>query len=319
MAETTASPARTTHAAAVLLLAGGIRPSALAFSAGCSVLDLEIRPGMSLSRYWLDLWNSVGHDWPEGTPIRFLVSSSVPAPHPEQGLGRWSASVERDRREYAGPAGALGDATADLPEDAHIVVHDAGAFPACEIGPAIAQHFATGADATVGVNPDSSAAGFYLFRCGLLRDVSRVGFTDLKEQLINRLVQRGTSVRAARLSGRGFLPLRTRRDFLTAARLANSLSKPSAPPLAPIVTRANHIGERSLVSPGAAIAASASVIDSVVMSGAVIGDGAIVARSIVCRGASVPAGGRAVDVVVSGDEIRPDSWSEAHLRWRRKP
>lgn len=306
------------HCAAVLLLAGGIRPSALGYTAGCSVLDLEIRPGMSLSRYWLDLWNAVGHDWPEGTPIRFLVSGNMPAPSPEQGLGRWSASIERDKRDYAGPAGAVRDAISELPDEAHVVVHDAAAYPACEIGPVIAEHFASGAGATVAVNPDSSAAGFYVFRCGLMRDVSRVGFTDLKEQFLNRLVERGTSVRVARLSGRGFLPLRTRRDFLNAAHLAGGGRARAATALSPVVTKADAGMVDSIVSQGAAIGEGACVVDSVVMSGATVGEGAIVARSVVCPGGVVGAGERVVDAVVSRDGVRTDGWADAHVRWRKK-
>ena len=53
-----------------------------------------------------------------------------------------------------------------------------------------------------------------------------------------------------------------------------------------------------VVEPGATVAASAHVHDSVVLRGATVGEGAVIVRSVVCPGRIVKPGSRVVDELV---------------------
>lgn len=303
---------------AVLLLGGGIRPSPLGYACGCSVLDLEIRPGVTVLASWARRWRATDLDGAP-PPVRCLVARGAQAPtatHSDEGA---QIAVELDPREFCGPAGAVRDAVANLGDDAVIVVHEAAAFPTFDPGAVVAAHLESDAQGTVCVNPDGAAAGFFVFRAGDFRAVSRVGFTDLKEQFLTRLQAAGARIRAHRLPDEGLLPLRTRAGFLHAAMFAAGFREDDAHGLAPtILSAAQPICPRSIIAGTARVSSRAAVVRSVIMSGSSVDDGAVVVRSIVCSGASVGAGQEVLDAVVSREGVRTDAWAEARARWRRK-
>lgn len=306
---------RASRPAAALMLGGGLRPSPLGYAVGGSVLDLEIMPGVTVAQRWLDMWTSLPIEH-RPTVVRCLVARSAPVPRSIE--ARDGVSVELDAREYCGPAGAVRDAVAAMLDADHVIVHEAATFPAASPEGCIADHLASGAEGTIAVNPDGSPAGLYAFRARAFRTVSSVGFTDLKEQFLDRLRAGGAVLRVHRMEGAGILPLRTRTDFLRAAKLAAGEALSGVPSIEPAYIAAGGSGRKgSFVAPGATIGIRTGVIDSVIMNGSLVDQDAIVVRSIVCPGARVGPGVRVVDAVVGPDGVRSDAWANAKVRWRQ--
>lgn len=307
-----ASPERAIGAVAVLMLGGGIRPSPLGFAAGCSVLDLHIAPETTVLAMWRDRWRSaLGH----GVMVRCLVAQGAAPPRSVSD----GVTVEIDRRDYCGPAGAVRDAVEPLEDATLLVVHEGASYPACDVGEAVRRHIESGADATVCMNADGSPAGMYFCRAEHFRTVSRVGFTDLKEQLLPRLRSRGVNIGVMELAGAGVLALRQRAAFLRAAIGPEGGGQLTLARLEPTIVSAQGDGrDACVVSASATLAASARVVQSVIMPGARVDEGAVVVRSLVCPGAVLGPGERVVDAVVTAEGVRTDSWATARARWRQR-
>ena len=302
---------------AVLMLGGGLRPSPLGYAVGVSPLDLEILPGVSVAQRWARTWRSAMAGAP--VPIRCLVARGAPLSLSIRAGGADGVALEVDAREFCGPAGAVRDAVASLPPQQIIAVNEAATYPAVSVAPLLSAHVQTGAEATVAMNPDGSPAGLYIFSAGLFRDVSAVGFTDLKEQFLDRLRTREVDIRVEVLKGPGVLPLRTRAEFLQAAHIAAGRSARIAGDVAPAwLVGAGEDARDSMLSTDVRLGRDARVIGSVIMTGATIESGAIVVRSIVCAGATVREGQQVVDSVVTPQGVRNDAWASARARWRQK-
>lgn len=302
---------------AALMLGGGLRPSPLGYAVGGSPLDLEILPGVTVAQRWARAWRSATAG--DATPIRCLVARGAHAPVSLALFADEAVRLEMDQREFCGPAGAVRDAVASMPADETIAVNEAATFPAASMDSLLASHFESRAEATIAMNPDGSPAGVYIFRVGQFRDVSGVGFTDLKEQFLDRLRLRGVDIRVHTLEVPGALPLRTRTEFLHAAHIAAGRAARGAGDVEPAWLVGEAVNTRdSTLSTAARIGLGARVIGSVIMTDATIEPGAVVVRSIVCAGATVREGQQVVDSVVTPQGVRNDAWANARARWRQK-
>jgi glycosyltransferase involved in cell wall biosynthesis len=269
--------------AASILLAGGLRPSPLAATAGCSVLDLWPAADATVLDLCLDAIAELAGELSRVVPVRIVHDAHAPPPWPRAGSTA-QVIIEQEPRPLRGPAGLLRDLCRDYGSHDHVLVAESARLPACSLAPVLAEHARHAADVTVVANPDHSPAGVYLVRCGVLDLVPAAGFVDLKEQWLPRAVEAGFNVRVHVLEAPGAMPLRTRRQFLDAA--------------APNGSR--------VVCPGGLIGPGASVIDSIVMPGAVVGPMATVLRSLLCPGSEVHAGANVVDAIVRGSECLSD-------------
>ncbi len=307
-----ASPESAIGAVAVLMLGGGIRPSPLGFAAGGSVLDLHVAPDTTLLQMWRDRWR---HALGNGALIRCLVAQGAAPPRsaPE------GVVVEIDRRDYCGPAGAVRDAVELMDDGTLLAVHEGASHSGCDVGEALRTHIDRGADASVCMNADGSPAGMYFCRAEHFREVSRVGFTDLKEQLLPRLRSRGVQIGVIELPGAGITALRQRAAFLGAAIGPGAAVFAPASRLEPTIVGAGGDGRAtSVVSAAATIASSARIVQSVIMPSVRVDEGAVVVRSLVCSGAALRPGARIVDAVVTTEGVRDDAWATARARWRQR-
>ena len=269
--------------AASILLAGGLRPSPLARTAGCSVLDLWPTPDQTVLDHWLDRIAELAGELSRVIPVRVVHDANTPPPWPRRGSGG-PLIIEHEPRPLRGAAGLLHDVCRDYGSQEHVLVAEAARLLSCPLAPLLADHALHGADVTVASNADHSPAGVYLVRCGVLDLVGPSGFVDLKEQWLPRTIEAGLSVREHQLAGSGALPLRTRQQFVDAA--------------APNGSR--------VVCAGGLIGPEASVEGSIVMPGAVVGPMANVVRSLLCPDSQVRAGANIVDAVVRGSECLSD-------------
>jgi len=302
---------------AALMLGGGLRPSPLGYAVGGSSLDLEILPSVTVAQRWVQAWRSATAS--RAMPIRCLVARGAHAPVSLGAFAEESIRLEVDGREFCGPAGAVRDAVASMPAHRNIAVNEAATFPATSMAPLLASHLKSGAEATIAMNPDGSPAGVYLFRVEHFHDVSAVGFTDLKEQFLDRLRRRGVDIRVHALEPPGVLPLRTRSEFLHAAHIAAGRAAKTAGDVEPAWLLDDSGAARdSVLSTMVRLGAGTRVMGSVIMTGATIESGSVVVRSIVCGGATVREGQQVVDSVVTPQGVRNDAWASARARWRQK-
>ena len=145
--------------------------------------------------------------------------------------------VEPDPTAYRGAAGLVAHLCAGYEDHEHVLVVEAGRVLASDVESMWDEHLASDADVTVGCNQDGSPGGVYITKCGVLRDIPPIGFVVIKEQWLASASDRGVKVRVHGFSSLGAIPLRTRADFLAAARhvnnhLASRAGRSIAPPLA---------------------------------------------------------------------------------------
>lgn len=280
---------------AIVLLAGGLVPPPLARAAQRSVLDLSLTPCETVLQRWARLLREAGVG---GVPARIVHGPQVPAPGLTGPL-RGEFEVIREADAYRGPAGAVRDAVQDLHSGSFALVIEATRFHDAPLGVTLNEWRSSGADVVVTCNEDHSPAGVYLIRRAVFDHVPPVGYMDLKEQLIQRAAAAGDRTALVACEGVRSFPLRTRRELLRAAALlADREQSGAVGRLGPSVLT----GERwaSVVCEGAVIHPSAVVVESVVMAGAQVGEGAVVARSVVCPSAIIAPRRTVLDEVVPG-------------------
>ncbi len=321
----------------VVMLAGGLKPSPLAAAAGRSVLDLSVDGRQTVLGHWLEhlaplAAASVG-DGP-GLPVRILHGSALAPTAPDRlpdGLAGWlpaglELTIERESKEFRGPAGVVKDAAEHLPEGATILVVEAARWfggDLCEVVRAHHQYDRDGrtkdgegpSAVTVVAGQGRAPAGIVVLERSTLDPISQLGFMDLKEQWLSKVAEGGRAVRVVDLGGTPSVLLREREGLLRAARYASIRDSVGAS--IGVGNRSEEGGPdglhslRSLycgsdqgyfaaVSPDATIQPNTSIVDSVIMEGAVVKAGAIVARSVICPGAVVREAEVVVDQVRSG-------------------
>lgn len=290
---------------AIVLLAGGLTPSPLARAAARSVLDLWVAPGESVLSRWVSLLGASGLDRFGGA--RVIHSREVPTPEPVAGV-----EVRSERDGYRGPAGAVADATAELDADEFVLVIEAHRFHACPLSEGLGDPRVAGADLVICCNADHTPGGVYLIRRSVLERVPAAGYLDLKEQLIARAVEANHRVEHAEYRRVCSVPIRSRRELLGAARLAQEVAGGHRPSAAPMVLTTQRW--TSVIAPSAEIAPDATVVESIVMPGASIGEGALVARSVVCPGGEIGPGETVLDRVVRAEERTPATRGRARMR-----
>lgn len=275
-----------------ILLAGGPHPSVIMRACGLSLYSLPITPD---SRSVLDLWTAGIASHPERMHTqsdRIICVSATPdlTPLVRHGIDGWS--LRPDASSYRGPAGVVRDATLDLSPDDHVLVGEASRAVGDCILELLRTHAATGADATIGVNPDHSPAGILVLRRRTLECIPDVGYMDIKEQFLPKIVSLGFNIRTTVLAAPGAIGFRTRLELLAAASLCDQHARTTT------VAR---------IAPTAVVHDEAHVVESIIGPSARIEAGAVVVRSIVTGSAVVTAGTAVHDAIVTPGGIFRDT------------
>lgn len=303
--------------AAVLVLAGGLRPSPLSAECGRSVLDLPLTRSHTVLTYWLARFAELCSGANPAPAVRIIHNQHTPAPTLPSDAPLAEITTERETKEYRGPAGVAKDACERYPADATILIVEGARCITASLASLLHEHAASGAAVTVGCNLDRSPAGVYAVRRSALDLIPGGGFMDLKEQWLSRVIAAGLPVHVHALSSGLALPMRTLEQFIAAVGHVNGWAESSVH-LDESTGQCDRVRtEHTVLSPNAVVGEGAVLIDSVVMPGATIGRGAIVARSLVCDGAVIPAGAQIVGSVVVGRgtarvTVQKRGFSKAH-------
>lgn len=204
-----------------------------------------------------------------------------------------------DEAPYRGPAGVLRDAVKDVSPDSTILVAEASRVVGTPLGPAVEAHLRQNSDATVGVNPDGSPAGLFVLKAGTLGLVPPVGFMDIKEQLLPKILASGRTVRVWRFEAPGLKSCRTRAEFLSAALAIQSARNEDEAP---------RMGSPGPVAAGvdAVLDPTAYIAHCAIGAGARVEAGAVLVRSVVIGTAVVAAGASISDAVITPSGVHAD-------------
>lgn len=191
----------------------------------------------------------------------------------------------RDQAAFRGTAGVLKDACADLSPDDRVLVVSGGEVLEGNLHPIVAKVGQIEGDVVLCRDAKHRPVSIWSIRAGCLEDVSSVGYSDFKEQVLSQLARR-CDVRVLTLpSSEGrFHWLRDLGDYLGCVREITGGSP-----------------QFRVCEEDVEIADGALVVDSVLLKGARIQAGAIVARSVIGAGVVIPSGRRVIDQVVTID------------------
>jgi hypothetical protein len=281
--------------AALILLAGGLRPSPLQQMLGIPPLCLPLGPHDTL----LDRWLSAAESLSGCGCVAIAVSTSEDADSIRAALAK-SRFAESDAMQirvvmepetWRGPAGLLHDLVQsgrcdlEVRPDTAVLAGEASCLPPENLENII-DRLGVGTPGVSVIGRTGEPAGLYAFTGAALGLIPPVGFYDIKEQMLPELYARGTPVQELRIA-RESHRIRDRETYLRAVRhaLPTDSEITGCSPEARIVDSARVAGS-CLIGPGALIGPHAIVHESIVLGDAVIGRGAVVSHSVVgpsCR------------------------------------
>ncbi|MFM8752890.1 MAG: sugar phosphate nucleotidyltransferase [Actinomycetota bacterium] len=216
-----------------------------------------------------------------------------------------------------------------IEESESIVIFNGDVLSAHNLSQQITQHGATGADVTLYLtevedaraygcvpmdsegrvseflekmdNPKAKTinAGCYVFTSRAIAEIPRNSVVSVERDTFPRLLQNDFSVYGYK-DGRYWIDMGTPQSFLKASRdliLDPSLSSATGAIFAQsliedgaVIDSTAHVGEGSMVSAGVRIGPRATVMGSMVMNEAVIGEGSTVIDSYIAPGIKIPPG-----------------------------
>lgn len=274
---------------ALVLLAGGLRPSPLQQALGIPPLCLPLGHSETLLAHWLSAAQSL-----QGCGcVVIAVSKSEDAAsiHAELERQRFVGpkpmriSVVMEPATWRGPAGLLFDliqsGRCDFPSGGvTVVAGEASCLPPENLQDAVAKLGLSVPGISVTCSR-GEPAGLYVFSDAALRLIPSIGFYDIKEQLLPSLYAQGTPVQEMRIA-RESIRVRDRESYLRAVRATLPIDSEitGCSPGAHIAESARLAG-RCLVGSGAIVGPHAIVHESIVLDEAVIGKGAVVSHSVI--------------------------------------
>jgi hypothetical protein len=280
---------------AIILLSGGVRQTQLARGLGRPILDLPLPGGKSLLSTWRDQAVALAEkSGVSSLAVRVIVSKPLALPRNVPAKSGVVLSLEYDKIELRGTGGLVRDLAEDYADDDEILVASANQVLLQPLHELHAKLAALNADICLLSEPGGGAVGLHLMRCGALREIRAKGYIDLKEQALPQLVST-CDVRVAASNRAVALPMRTLEQYI---RTLRALSDPSDIISAPDPYVEEWTPTFSLVDENATVSKNALVHDSVVMTGAKVGSGAVLVRSLVCEGAVVESGKTVFDTII---------------------
>lgn len=281
--------------AAVILLGGAVRQTALRASIGRSVVDLPVEVGRTLIDCWIAHCLRLAEALEVcDLPVRLILDRAAPEPRSLAPAGAVRPVVERDGSDYRGTGGVLHDVAACYSDDDYILVGNAAQLLCAPVTTLCAVLAAADADISLVAHDDGTPSGLMLVRPGCLRSIPPLGFVDLKEQALPAIAAR-FRVKVVHFSDPTAFPVRTRADYIEALVRHNRSSEPRRER----EERRDWQPAFGLVEEPRDVGAGARIHESVVLRGGRVEAGAVLVRSVVCPGAVVRRGAMVVDELVA--------------------
>ncbi len=299
--------------AAVVLLAGAVRPSDLQRATGRSILDLPLTADRTIAHEWArreeEFRRAVGR-----ADLPLLITANAAAGAPQSlatsatngsidGIGTDPGPapiIRMDTDEPRGSGGSLRDLAIGFDPAGRLFVASGHSLPRTSLIDVYSTLSRSDDDVVIHTDAASRPTGFFLIRCGCLQRLPAVGFVDLKEQALPELA---SDFRVGVVSDAGLppIPIRTLHGYLAAV---GELAAPAASEAERAAPAEDWMCTFALAEPGASVDPSARLHDSVVLSGASVRSRANVVRSLIGPGGSVGPGQSVFDELLPGGEQR---------------
>ena len=170
---------------------------------------------------------------------------------------------------WRGPGGVIRDLTLDLEPDTIIVVVEGNSAPVSSARDVISA-VQGGADGAVGVCDSNSPAGISAFRRAIFEQVPKIGYFDLKEQLLPALHDSSFQVRPVSVL-RGSSRIHDRVSYLEAIgrelSVENQVVTYSKEQAQTVIAETAVIDGKCLIESGVSVGDEAVVHDSVILQG----------------------------------------------------
>lgn len=296
------APTQRCAASVAVMLAGNApanRGARLARSLGLPVAALPVNGERNLIECWIRRIAAAGFT---GTVVLALSSEDEQGYYGQIVL---PPSVElvirRDTSPHRGAGGTLGDAWRECAAsidasrlEAGALVIEASNLPNFDFA-SFFRSMSQPADALIGAATDASPAGIMWLSQPSLGRIPEIGFLDLKEQLVSRIVDGGGRVLAC-IGATESCRICDRESYLRAIALLHASGARGQADGA-VVEDGAIIRGASVICRGAVVERGALVVDAAVLPGARVCADAVVARSIVPPGSQVPCGYFVVDEI----------------------
>jgi len=256
---------------------------------------VPIGNGRTILTHWLESAEEVAKlAGLEKLPVRIMVDASAMEP---RSASPDKFSLEYDRSEYRGTGGLMANLAGEYEDDDLLIVANAAQILLDPLTALVTALRKTGGMVSVIGHRDGTPSGMMLVTCQSLRLIPKVGFVDMKEQGLPAIAER-QDVRVLHCRRPTGLPIRTLADYIEALRAIHSPGGRA--------TNGEALAEEwkstfAIVEPGATVAPTARIHDSVVLAGAMIESGAVVVRSLVGPGGIVRYDKKAVDEYVTAN------------------
>ena len=230
---------------------------------------------------------------PEDKRILSTAASTWDAGH----LGQ--TGVHADHNDHRGTAGALRDFAASLKYKSDLLLIEGNRIPPRNTGALFdIEYDREDVIGVLGRDERFEPSGLFLMKNRILDLIPEIGFFDLKEQLIPRALERGERI-LVRGTGAGGGRLADRETYLSGIRelgARHAGDHAGGPWIADSaeVNEAADVQAGTLVAGGCRIEANAVVKDSVILDGAVIGEGCLVLDSVIRKGLRLAPGTKVV-------------------------
>lgn len=278
------------HLQALILLDGSVRPNPFAAAIGRSLLNLPVDDNLTVLGHWREqaerFARTVRFD---RLPMRVFIDRNAPEPKDLSLVERIPVEIDRDPVDFRGSGGLLRDIAVDYRDDDFLLVASGTQILQEAMTDVIQRLLSLRADVAMVAHRDGTPGGMTIVRCGVLRDISPIGYVDMKEQALPQIA-RQHEVRVAQWDDPIALPIRSPSTYLFALRRHHQRRGD---------VKATHFDPSfdedwrptfKLVEKGARAHPTAELLDSVVLAGATVGAGASVVRTVVCPDAMIPAG-----------------------------
>jgi hypothetical protein len=297
-----ASPTAGCSARVAFVLAGRgatTRTVALSTALGLPVAALPINSERNLVECWVKRMAEGGF---RGHVVLAITSESERAFYSAlQAPPGITLQVQVDTSGHRGAGGTLGDRWNELVDslDAQgraggAIVVEASNVPIFDFGAFFAA-VDPSQGAFIGASADATPAGIMWLSPDALGLVPRIGYFDLKEQLVTAIVRSGKRV-GAHFGPTESCRISDRVSYLRAVSLIQADGAEGRCDDA-VVESGAVVRGASLLCRGAVVERGALVVDSIILPGARVCCDAVVARSIVPPGSHVPCGYLVVDEI----------------------
>ena len=281
---------------AVVMLVGGPKTMPICDQVGTPLWNLPLEEDLDVIEAWSGRLLKAGFE----TVCQDLLVSVSTSDVPRRQLtnSHWDLQVET--RAHRGTAGTIADWCAvrkfDQEDVEWILLIEGSASPAVDLSPfRLAAANDSEFEVILGASELDRHCGCMLLRRRVFDLVPALGFFDLKEQLLPVIRESGGRIGVEVVAERA-LRISDQASWLQALSVWRALNtRPGSEDRA-----RRSMPNQSLIMPGARID-GAEIIQSIILSGAVIEPGAVIARSVVASGVRVSAGTVVSDVVLGID------------------